>query len=431
MERLNNKDIIIIGLAIFAIFFGAGSLIFPPYLGMTSGSSWFLGFICFFITDVGLAFVTIVAMMKGNGEMSTITGVIGRIPSTLINSIVLICIGPLFVVPRSSATSYEMTVVPIIPQLSQLVFSIIFFSVVLALSIRKSKIVDIVGKILTPLMVISLVLLIIIGIVSPIGDIGKPISNTVVKDGIIAGYQAMDVLGALTVSIIVMSTIIQRGYTEEKSKIKVALRSCIIAGILLFLVYGGLTYLGATVSIKYNINDVNQASLIVAITKDILGYWGVIVLGIIVLLATLTTGIGVSSAVATYFEDLTNGKLQYKVLITVIIVFSTFVSNFGITTIINIAAPILSIIYPTIITLIILSFFKSKILNDNVYKCSAIVSFIMGILSLIYSNGIIIPIITNLPFREFGFEWIIPTVIGGILGNFIKTQKPKKLNPNE
>jgi LIVCS family branched-chain amino acid:cation transporter len=360
-------------------------------------------------------------MVNGTGKISGITGVIGKIPSTILNTAVLICIGPLLVVPRSSATTYEMTIIPILPNFSPILFSIIFFGIVWALAIKKSKIVDIVGKFLTPAMVIALVVLIGAGIMAPLGPISEPTSTTVIKDGIIAGYQAMDVLGALTVAIVVISTLSQRGYAKGPERVKIATKACIVAGVMLFLVYGGLTFLGASVSKVFDIATVNQASLIVAITEGLLGYFGVVILGIIVGLACLTTSIGVSSAVAQYFESISNGKIEYKKALAVIVIFSTIVSNFGLSTIISFAAPVLSVVYPTIITLILLSFFKNKIKNINLYRGAALFAITISVLSVISSYGVNIKLISMLPLSEFGFEWILPTIIGGVIGNFIKT----------
>ena len=249
MEPAKRKyDFIVIGLAVFAMFFGAGSLIFPPYLGMTSGNDWFLGFLCFFFTDVGLAFVTVVAMIRGTGKMSGMTGVIGKVPSVIINTVVLVCVGPLFIVPRSAATTFEMAIVPLPISFHSLIFSVLFFTIVWILAIRRSRLVDVIGKYLTPVMLVALLILIIVGVLYPLGRAAEPTSSSVVKDGIIAGYQAMDVLGALTVAIVVMANVTSRGYTEKKERVGITAKACVVAGGMLFLVYCGLTYLGASVS---------------------------------------------------------------------------------------------------------------------------------------------------------------------------------------
>ena len=135
------RDSVVIGLALFSMFFGAGSLIFPPYLGMESGTGWFLGFICFILADIGLAFVTIVAMINGDGSISSITGVVGKIPALVINTAVIICIGPFLAIPRTAATTYEMSVLPVTSGINITVFSVIYFAIAWVLTIRPSRVV--------------------------------------------------------------------------------------------------------------------------------------------------------------------------------------------------------------------------------------------------------------------------------------------------
>lgn len=420
-----NKDALVIGLALFAMFFGAGSLIFPPYLGMGAGKEWFLGFLCFFIADIGLAFVTIVAMINGDGSISGVTGIIGKTPSLIMNTAVVLCIGPMLAIPRTAATTYEMTILPIFSDVNIVFFSIIFFGLVILLTIRPSKVVDIVGKFLTPLMVISLVVLIGAGILHPLGEIGEPVIASTVKEGILNGYQAMDVLGALGFAIIIISSVHEHGYIENKERVRVSAKACLLSGIMLFLVYVGLTYLGATVSLRYDINSVNQASLIVDITKDLLGFPGVVILGIVVGLACLTTAIGLTSASAAYFENISNGKIKYTVVVVIIGIFSMIVSNFGLTTIISIATPILSLVYPVVVVLILLSFFKHKIKNTNIYKGAALFAFIISFISVLESYGVPFAFIHSLPFSSVGLNWILPAVAGGIIGAFIKSKQPQ------
>ena len=197
-------------------------------------------------------------------------------------------------------------------------------------------------------------------------------------------------------------------------------KSCILAGIMLFLVYVGLTYLGATVSQVYHIEDVNQASLIVDITENLLGFHGVVILGIVVGLACLTTAVGLTSASAAYFENISNGKISYKAVVIIIGIFSMVISNFGLSTIISIATPILSLLYPVIVVLIILSFFRRKIINTNIYKMAAFFAFVISMLSVLDSYGVSINFIQKLPFSSVGLNWVLPAIFGGIIGYFFK-----------
>lgn len=418
-----RSDPLVIGLALFAMFFGAGSLIFPPYLGMESGTQWFLGFFLFIVMDVGLAFVTMVAMINGDGSINGVTGVIGKIPALILNTAVVVCIGPLLAIPRTAATTYEMTVLPIIPgaasTMGTIITSIVFFALTFILTIKPSTVVDIVGKFLTPLMVVALIVLIVAGIVSPLGPIAEPVIDNVVAEGIINGYQAMDVLGALGFAIVICSTVTERGYTEHKERTRITTISCVLAGVLLFVIYCGLTYLGATYSTLDSIANVNQASLIVTITECLLGRFGVIMLGVIVGLACLTTAIGLTAASAQYFENISGGKLKYGVVVGVICAFSAVVSSFGLSTIISIATPILCVVYPVVVCLIVLSFLKKKLRNRNIYKGAALAAFVVSLLTVGVTYGLPFGFIDVLPLSEYQLNWILPAIAGGIIGALI------------
>lgn len=418
-----KKDILVIGLALFAMFFGAGNLIFPPYLGMIASKQWIIGFISFMLADVGLAMVAIIAMIKGDGSISGVTGRIGKIPSFLLNTAIIICVGPLLAIPRTAATTFEMTVLPILPDSNTWFFSIIFFTIALFLTIRPSKVVDIIGKFLTPLMFVALAVLIIKGIVTPLGPISPEVlSDNVMREGVITGYQSMDALGALAFAIIIISAVTEKGYTEEKDKMKMVISASLVAGLGLCLVFLGLTYLGATVSTVYT-PEVNQAALLVAITKSLLGQPGVIMLGVIVGLACLTTAVGLTSACAAYFEKVSNGKLKYEVIVCIVIGFSAVVSNFGISTIIGIAVPILNIVYPAVIALVFLSFFKNKIKGDSIYKGVALFVFLISAVSVLKDMNLPIKaldLVERLPLFEYGFQWILPAIVGGVIGCFFQ-----------
>ena len=414
-----NKDVVVVGFALFAMFFGAGNLIFPPFLGLISGSEWMTGFGGFVLADVGLALLAILASAKSQGEISRVLGRAGKKLAIVLGCSIMICLGPLLAIPRTAATTYEMGIQPLLAGFNPVLFSIIFFVLTLMLTIKPSKVVDIIGQFLTPALLIALAVLIIKGIATPLGDINpNPVIDHVFGEGVAQGYQTMDALGAVALSTVVITSLANKGYKEEKQKIKLTLQSGIIAAIGLCLVYGGLAYLGATVSQIYG-KDVVQTSLIVTITSSLLGQPGKIILALIVGLACLTTAIGLTSATGQYFTKLTKGKLKYEVVVTIVCVFSAIVSNFGVSTIIKFSAPILSMIYPATVALVILTLFGDKIKNDNVFKFSAYMALFISILTVIDSSGISIPLINNLPFKELGFNWIVPVVLAGLVGKLV------------
>lgn len=427
-----NKDIIIVGFALFAMFFGAGNLIFPPFLGLISGESWMTGFSGFILADVGLALLAIAAAAKCGGDVNKILGRAGKSLSKIVGIAIMICLGPLLAIPRTAATTFEMGVQPIIGNaVSPVIFSIIFFAIVLLLTIRPSKVVDIIGKVLTPALLVALALLIIKGIITPLGQISPDtLVDNVFSNGVSQGYQTMDALGAVALSTIIIASLHNKGYESNSEKVSLTIKAGIVAGVALCFVYGGLTFLGATISQNFagqDISSISQASLIVGITEQLLGYPGKAILGIIVALACLTTAIGLTSATGQYFTKITNNKLKYEVVVVVVCVFSAIVSNFGVDTIIKFSAPILDMVYPVTILLVITTLFKDQIKNDNAIKGAAYVTLIISILGVVnslaktYGLPVHIPFLEVLPLAKIGFNWIVPAIVGGILGNFVKT----------
>lgn len=422
------KDVVVVGFALFAMFFGAGNLIFPPFLGVTTGESWLIGFLGFVLSDVGLAILAILAAAKCNGEINKILEKAGDKLSVVLGCAIMICLGPLLAIPRTAATTFEMGAQPIFGDISPVLVSVIFFVLTFVLTIKPSKVVDIIGQFLTPVLLIGLCFLIAKGIISPIGEINETsMIENVFSNGVGQGYQTMDAIGAVALSTVIISTITQKGYKDPLKKQQIALKSGLVAGIGLCIVYGGLTYLGATISMKYinvDINDISKTSLMVELTQILLGDVGKVLLSIIVSLACLTTSIGLTSAVAHYFNDLTNNKLKYEVLVTVICIFSAVVSNFGVNDIIKFSGPILDMIYPATIVLVILTLFSDFIKNDNVYKFATYTAIIISVMTVVNNLGIAnLSFVTKLPFSSLGFNWVVPVVLAGFVGNFINTSK--------
>ena len=192
MKR-NIRLYFIVGLALFSMLFGSGNLIFPPEIGITGGTEWYQGYIAYFLADAVLSICSVFAMLKVDGDLNRLTGTIGPTGSMIINTVCIICIGPLLAIPRNAAVTFEMGISPLFgldpeSRILRLVFSIIFFGVVLLLTIRPSKVVDILGKYLTPILVAAIAILIIIGVVSPAGQAGAPVSDSLIKDGILTGW---------------------------------------------------------------------------------------------------------------------------------------------------------------------------------------------------------------------------------------------------
>ena len=247
------QDSLVIGFALFSMFFGAGNVIFPPYLGLESGPDWLLGFFSYYVADIGLALLAMFAILR-QGSPDGITDRIGRIPSTALMCAIVLCIGPMLAIPRTAATTYETSLAPLVSGFSPVLFSILFFLLILLLCVRETAVVDIVGKILTPALLIGLLVLIAVGVADPIGPVGRvPLVEDVAATGVEAGYQTMDVLAAIVFGYIILKSAREKGHTEPRAQIRVVSGASLVAGTGLLVVYLGLTYLGATTARFFDI----------------------------------------------------------------------------------------------------------------------------------------------------------------------------------
>ena len=425
---MNKKttDIFVVGFALFSIFFGAGNLLFPPYLGLVSGQDWFISFLGFIIGDAGLALLVIVVAAKNKGILDEILVRGGKKLARFIGCAAILCIGPFLAIPRTAATTFEMSILPFMPNLGtagSVIFSIIFFVATYFLTIKSTRVLDIIGKFLTPILLLSLLALIIKGIITPIGPMSPDhmIDRSLFSEGLSQGYLTMDALGASAMAGIMISTLVSKGYKDTKDQISMTIKAGFVAGIALSIVYGGLCYLGATMSTMHDINT-SQALLVVAATEGIFGTPGKVLLAIMVLFACLTTSIGLTSSAGRYFEDTTDGRLSYEKIVTAICIFSAVVSTFGVNKIIQISIPILQTIYPVMIILVVLTIFTKQIKNDNTFKGAAYFTFVASILSVANSLTGAFEFINMLPLTSLGLGWIVPGLVGAVVGSFIKTE---------
>src|SRR5574344_1568614 len=422
------KDSLILGFAIFSMYFGAGNIIFPPYLGLTSASDWHISFFSYFLADIGFATFAMFALLKVGGNVDDLTSKLGKLAGILLMSSIILCIGPLIALPRTGATTYEMLVVPMFGAslANSIITSIIYYGLIMFFVFKPTRMIEILGKFLTPLLFFGLLFLIITGVLYPIGEIQTNISNdNLFFDGLIMGYQTLDVLAALAFGIIILKIIEAKGYEDKKTRFKIVGMASIIAAFGIMIIYYGLSFLGATSSSLYS-SSIEKAELLNNIIYMLFGSNGNIVLGIIVFLACFTTGSALVSVTAEYFSKLTNRKISYKTLVVIVTIFSIIITNIGLEKIISFAAPILGIVYPAAIILVVLVFFDRYIKNDNVYKYAAFSAMIYTVIEQILAleNSYFLAF---MPFSKEGLAWIISVIIFGSLGYFIKEKEKLKV----
>lgn len=411
-----NKDALVVGLALFAMFFGAGNLIFPPYLGMESGWEWPLGVTCFIIFDVVISCVGVYAINGAGGSVMAVEGALGKRAGLVLNTAAILCIGMLIAPPRCAATTYEMAIVPWLgDSIGILPFSLVFFAVVLALTLRPTRIIDVIGKILTPLLVVGVIVMVVAGIAAPLGPVVAPESQTVVADGVLAGYQTMDILAVAGFAILVQESVRAAGYADRKSQMRVTARASLVACVLLAAIYAGLTYLGATAATVIP-HDISQAELITMIVWQLMGEPGVAVLGIVVGLACLTTAIGLCGSAADYLERVTGRRVSYQQALIAVVVVSLLICNLGLTSIIQLASPILSVICPPFMTTVVLLLFRRRLHGTAVFKGAAAGAVAASLVLTAHDLTGALAFVEAAPLYAYGFAWLLPAVLGGVIG---------------
>ena len=268
---------------------------------------------------------------------------------------------------------------------------------------------------LTPLLVAGIVVMVIAGIVNPLGPVGAPETDTVVADGVLAGYQTMDILAVVGFSILVQESVRAAGYGEKRDQMRVTARASLVACVLLAVIYGGLTYLGAT-SASVVPHTVSQAELITMIVWKLMGEAGVAVLGIVVGLACLTTAIGLCGATADYVERITMRRVSYRTALVVVVVAALLICNLGLTNIIALASPILSVVCPPFMTTVVLLLFRKHLRGTWVFKGAALGAVAASLVLTVHDLTGAFALVEAAPLYAYGFAWLLPSLIGGVAG---------------
>lgn len=426
MSNKRTRDIVVSGLMLFAMFLGAGNVIFPPYVGAQTGSLWAWAAVGFLITGAGLPLLGTLAVSKAGGDSNRLCDKAWPGLSKFLNVLILLMIGPLFAIPRTAATTTEMSVLPFLPEGmdQKLVFTIVsalFFLITYFLTRSSAKGLDRMGSILSPLLVLFLFITIVISIVKPIGT---PAPSVVQEGmfyyGVRSGYHTMDGLGSIVMGGAVAFYITEKGYSREQLK-RMLPKSALIAGILLGTVYLGYIWIGASGSAQLAGNSdrtalLSQASLLLA------GRLGQVLLALIIFFACLTTAAGLVITFSEYFADLCGRRVNVKQWTVISILFSFFISLIGVEGIISLSGPVLEIIYPLVVVLILLNLFTDAIRSHRAFKGALIGSMctlpLYTLLQISPTRQLALDIMEHFPLGNLGFVYI-PFALCGFVAGFI------------
>lgn len=425
--EIKRKDIIICGFALFAIFFGAGNLIFPPYLGILSGNRWYIAMFAFLLSDPVLPILGVIVTAKLGGRADDLGKRVGPKFAKLVGTVAILTIGPFFAVPRTGATTHEIFIRPLFSSVPSWITCLVFFIITYYITLNPTKVIDIIGRYLTPCLLVILALIVVVSIVNPPDPLVQTSTPKLFTLGFKEGYQTMDALGSPLMAGIVITDLIRRGYTDKEIQFKASVRVGLVAFVLLSLVYGSLTYAGATVGAHFDA-DTERTALLIGMVELMLGNVGKVFMGVAVALACLTTSTGLTSTCGNYFETITDGKIKYRTVVTISVIVSFALSFLGVDGLINVAVPILSAIYPVMIVLILMSIFDKKIKYNWTYTGAVIGAFAVSVIESInlasaMRGGHLLEsaanVIAGFPLANFGFEWVLPAIVCSVIFTLI------------
>lgn len=427
--KLSNKQVSIIGFMLFGIFFGAGNFIFPPLLGYQAGTNIVPALFGFLLGAVGLPLLGVIASALFGGNALKLMNRVHPLFGGIFTAALFLVLGPLFAVPRTATVAFSMAVEPFLSSSSTSIwyimpiFMLLYFLITYYFASSPGRLVDAVGKYMTPILIASVLFIIVKALINPVGTATAPeaaFEFNALSEGLVSGFQTMDAIGALITAGIVIGAVKQFGVEDNKDITKYTIKAGIMAAVGLSVIYGGLAFVGASSGTYVEASE--GATILTAVVQEIFGPFGLIFLGINIALACVSTAIALTGACASYFHQLTP-SISYKKWLMIFCGFGFGISNLGLATLLAVAAPVLQILYPLVIVLIIYVF-MDKLIYDKpmVYIGGVGITLVISILvelHLLGLTGKMLSFVEYLPMYSIGFAWLIPWSLTALLMYFI------------
>lgn len=418
---LKTKEILITGFVLFSMFFGAGNLILPPYLGFKSGDAWFLVMLGFVITAVIIPILGIFAHAKLQGTMFDF----GKKVSPLFSWVycfVVYAISISLPVPRTASVTHEMAIQPFFNS-SSLLTSAVYFILVLIFVLNRAKAMDLVGRFLTPLIILILLIIISFGLFISPETVNSTTFSAPFVGGVLEGYQTFDAMGSVVVGGVLIITLkLQRKASFELNR-ELIRKAGYVAGIGLLIIYGGLILNGALFSSIF-ITGASRTDVLIELSTETLGTIGTTFLSVLVALACFTTAVGIVIGTADFFKEYFDGsELAYVIVAAVSCILGILIGQFDVHYIIDIALPALMFIYPITIVLIFLNLAPEKYASPLVFRMVVFVAFLFSIpdfLSFLIPKESMSLLQTYIPLSQFNLGWLLPAIITFVAVNVLK-----------
>ncbi|MDO4260551.1 MAG: branched-chain amino acid transport system II carrier protein [Eubacteriales bacterium] len=435
MERLGIRDRILIGVTLFSMFFGAGNLIFPPFLGAQAGTAALPSFAGFAASAVGVPVLGVIAVTLSGG-LPKLASRVHPVFSAVYVAVLYLAIGPCLAIPRTASTSFSMAVTPFLrgdapSALAQFAYSAVFFAAAAVIALHPERLTEYLGKKLTPILLTLIVVLFAASAAHPAGGAAAPAEaygELPLVQGFLYGYQTMDTLAALNFGMIVAMNIQARGIREEKRVMAETVSAGWIAGLLLLAVYAMLTYVGLVSGTAFP-SAANGTEVLTHTAGYLFGNVGTVILAAIFVIACFNTCVGLLSCCGNYFSGMWP-RPGYRGWVFLFALVSMVISNVGLDAILKVSEPVLNAIYPLAILLIALSCAHRLLARfPLVYPWAAGFCAAASILTVLDRQGLSVPALTafleKIPGHRAGFGWVLPTAAGILIGLAVGTGKRK------
>lgn len=432
---MSKKNILFSGFMLFSLFFGAGNLIFPPLVGLEAGTHFGPAITGFLITGVLLPFMAIMAIALSDDGLISIGNRVHKVFGLVFAVIIYMSIGAFYGIPRASNVAYELgfkQVFSIDSGLVLFIFSLLFFGLTYYISFNPKKIVDRIGQILTPALLIVLAMLFIQAFMKFENIPSDPTAGYITTPfvtGFLEGYFTMDAVAALAFGIVVINGFKDKGAKTKAEIVRGSMGAAVLAGVALTIVYFSLGWIGKV--IPGDVAFTNGAEILTAGSKLLFVKGGSLLFGSIVILACLTTCVGLINACSQFFNEVFP-KWSYQTYVAIFVLVGLLVSNLGLELILQLATPLLVFIYPIAIVLVMLSLFQNFAGGGNLmYKLSVIVTSIYALYEVFETFGLEVKVVEQIlgvaPFFEHGLGWVVPAIVVAIIGYFIDWFRQKNL----
>ena len=427
-----------VGLMLFALFFGAGNLIFPAFLGQQAGSNWLSAMSGFLLAGAGLPLLGVIAIgYSGSRDVQDLASRVTPWYGVAFAAVLYLAIGPLFATPRTATVTFEIGVTPFIgPEhktMALAIFSAFFFGVTYWLSISPGKLVDRIGKVLTPALLATIAVLVGYAAFNPMGELQAAqggFADRPFVTGVLEGYQTMDALASLVFAIIVIDAARALGVRNRAQLLATTTVAGAVAAACLAVVYLLIGYMGATSVAGLGLQE-NGAAVLSKTAQHYFGMGGNVLLSAIVFLACLSTAVGLIISCSEYFNRLLPA-ISYKTFVVIFTLVSMAFANKGLSGIISISVPVLMLLYPLTVVIILLAFLNNSFGGSRVvYVCTIFATLVVGVLDAWKAAFSFAPetaalINSIFPLYDIGMGWLLPATAGFVLGLVLKTVMGRK-----